>query len=159
MNVCQEGLYLYNAFACTRKFTVLPVEVIIYSTCKVGRKQLRKCFKIPFLFQYQILHGLLIRRPVRMRLADTVIRIFSVPTTWALSYTVTCMKDNDITARPSESDSSFSMVLKFSSRQQNFNNHILQLWEDWKINLMCLDTCPAIANVIFLLRTHQLPWA
>lgn len=24
---------------------------------------------------------------------------------------------------------------------------------------MCLDTCLAIANVIFLLRTHQLPWA
>lgn len=24
---------------------------------------------------------------------------------------------------------------------------------------MCLDTCLAIANVIFLLKTHQLPWA
>lgn len=106
-----------------------------------------------------MLHCLLRRRPVWMRLADTVIRIFSVPATWAFSYTVTCVKDNDMTAWPSESDSRPSMVLQFSRRQQNFNNQVLQLWEDWEINLMCLDTCLATANVIFLLRTHQLPWA
>lgn len=106
-----------------------------------------------------MLHCLLQRRPGWMRLADQVIRIFSVAATWALSYTVTCMKDNDSTARPLQSRSSTSMVLKFSSRQQNFNNQVLKFWEDWEMNSMCLDTCLASANVTFLLRTHQLPWA